>query len=174
MPFVRDTVPRRGDLRDLQAYLERTLQRLDDWEREVAQRLGTLDRLQAITGIQIRYLWDDSSTDMGVPVAAGFVKANDNLLQNATQFAQSRTDEFGRLAVQPNIFQQPIQTGIYQVQDFNNNETYLYSIDAPTVQRDTDIVLTVVEIAALGPSPGQGDQVEVSYWPALLPATARI
>ena len=165
MSFVRDTVPRRGGLRTLESYLERTLERLDDWTREIDDRISTLERLQAITGIQIRYLWDDSSTDMGVPVASGFVKANAALMANATQFAQSRFDEFGRLAITDDVFNQPLANGIYQLQDFNNNETYLYELVAPTEQRATDIVLSVAVIEALGPNPGQGDQVESSYWP---------
>ena len=173
MPWVRDTVPRRGGIRDLQQYLERTLERLDDWNREVDDRLGVLERLQAITGIQIRYLWEDTF-DIGVPAASGFVKADQNLMQNATQFAQSRFDEFGRLAIVPDIFDQPIFAGIYQVQDFNNSETYLYQIVGPTIQRDVDIVINVAVIEALGPNPAQGDQVEVSYWPAELPAGAQI
>ena len=160
MSFVRDTVPRRGGLRTLESYLERTLERLDDWTREIDDRISTLERLQAITGIQIRYLWDDTF-DIGVPVPSGFVKADENLLQNATQFAQSRFDEFGRLAIAPDIFDQPIFAGIYQVQDFNNNETYLYQITGPTIQRDTDIVINVTVIEALGPNPAAGDQVEV-------------
>ncbi len=173
MPFVRDTVPRRGGVRDLQAYLERTLERLDDWAREVDDRITTLERLQAITGIQIRYLWDDTF-DIGVPVPSGFVKADQNLLQNATQFAQSRFDEFGRLAIAPDIFNQPFATGIYQIQDFNNNETYLYELNAPTEQRATDIVLNVTVIEALGPNPAAGDQVETSYWPIQPNAGAQI
>ncbi len=173
MPFVRDTVPRRGGVRDLQAYLERTLERLDDWTREIDDRLTTLERLQAITGIQIRYLWEDTF-DVGIPAPSGFVKANENLMQNATQFAQSRFDEFGRLAIAPDIFNIPFSSGIYQVQDFNNNETYLYELTGPTIQRETDIVLNVVVIEALGPNPAQGDQVEVSYWPVQPDAGAQI
>lgn len=173
MPFVRDTVPRKRDVRMLLSYLERTFERLDDWTRDIEDRVVTLERLQAITGIQIRYLWEDS-TDIGVPAASGFVKANNALLQNATQFAQSRFDEFGRLAIEDDIFDQPLSNGIYQVQDFNNNETYLYELVAPTVQRATDIVLSVLVIEALGPSPAQGDQVEVSYWPVQPSAGAQI
>ena len=173
MPFVRDTVPRKGNLRSLQSFLERTFERLDDWTRDIEDRVTTLERLQAITGIQIRYLWDDTF-DIGVPVPSGFVKADENLLQNATQFAQSRFDEFGRLAIAPDIFNVPLATGIYQVQDFNNNETYLYELNAPTIQRETDIVLNVTVIEALGPNPGAGDQVEVSYWPIQPDAGAQI
>ncbi len=157
----------------MQQYLERTLERLDDWTREIDDRITTLERLQAITGIQIRYLWEDTF-DVGIPAPSGFVKANENLMQNATQFAQSRFDEFGRLAIADNIFDQPLASGIYQVQDFNNNETYLYELTGPTVQRPTDILLSVAVIEALGPNPAQGDQVEVSYWPVQPSAGAQI
>ena len=71
MPFVRDTAPRTGSVRTLSSYLERTLERLDDYSQIIDSQLQTLERLQAITGIQIRYLWEDTSTDMGIPAAAG-------------------------------------------------------------------------------------------------------
>lgn len=173
MPFVRDTVPRKGNLRSLQSYLERTLERLDDWEREVSDRLLTLERLRAIVGIRIRYLWDDTIDTVATPAAAGFMKGNDAIEASITEFSISRFDDFGRLAIVDGIFSDPVQSGFFQVTDFTRGTIFIYDIAGPVTPRPTDVLVDVAFISGVGAPPQQGDLMEASYWPTELPFTTR-
>ena len=68
--WARDVVPRGSDPAQLRGYLERTLQSLDDWALEINDQILVLQRLRALDGISVRYLWDDD-TDTGIPATAG-------------------------------------------------------------------------------------------------------
>lgn len=170
MAFVRDTAPRRGGLRVLESYLERTLERLDDYTRITDARIRELERLRAVVGIRIAYLWDDD-TDIGVPVIEGDMKMNSGNAATATQFAISRFDQFGREAIVPGLFDETLDSGIFYVEDYSKagGQSYAYTITGPATQRATDVVIDVTEHQTTGPSPTAGDLMQASYWPDTIP-----
>ena len=172
MPFVRDPVPHSNDIRALRSFLERTFSALDLWAQQIETTVNELVRLRQIDGLEVRYQWDDSSTDISVPVPAGFIKCDAALPENATEYAVSRTDEFGRLALTGSL--QFFEEGFFEVRNFTRDTFYLYSMDAAATQRATDITFPVTIIdSAAGAPPQQDDTVQAQFWPAELLATAK-
>ena len=167
--WQRDTTPRQGG-RAFLGFIERSFQSLDLWTQEMSDRILFLERRAAINGIQIRYLWND---DINITIEAppGTIKGNDAIPANITQFALSRIDEFGREAIIPDLFENPVQDGYFQVADYTRNTLYIYDIAGPVTGRTTDIVLDVTVISAVGAPPQQDDLTEAFYWPQALPHT---
>ena len=164
MPLDRTPVPRSKE--PLNAYLERTLQSLDDWASQVEARVNELVRLRAISGLEIRYKWDDTIV-IATPVGAGEIKADNANMNLVTQFALSRIDDFGRLALTPTILDYTIP-GFFEVNDLTRDNVYEYEIDSQT-QRDTDVVLDVTFIEETAGAPPQaGDLVQAQVWPDII------
>ena len=170
MPLVRDPVPRSTQL-PLNAYLERTFQSLDDWSAQITARVNELVRLRFIDGLEVRYQWDDSSVDISVPVAAGFLKCDAALPENATEYAVSRFDEFGRLAFGTTF--DFLEDGFFEVRNFTRDTFYVYSMTKAT-QREADITfpVTIIE-SGPGAPPQQDDSLQAQFWPAELIADSK-
>ena len=169
MPFVRDPVP---VLRDTQsrAYLERTLQQLDDWSTRIEGKVNELVRLRAISGLEVRYSWSED-TVIATPALTGEIKCDQVLPENATQYAISRTDSFGRLAL-TGIFEL-FETGFFEMNDITRDHFYEYTIDSAAIQRADDIVINVTNIASgVGAPPQAGDIVQAQWWPGVIEETA--
>ncbi len=173
MPFVRDPVPSISDARIARAYFERTLQNLDDWASQIEDRVNQLVRLRQIDGLEVRYFWDDSSIDIGVPVAATFIKVNSALPENATEVATSRFDAFNRLALDAQLADF-IAVGFFEIRNFTRDTFYLYSVDAQPAQRDIDITFPVTIIESdPGAPPQQDDVVQAQWWSGTLLAPTK-
>lgn len=170
MPFTRDPVPIVSDA-FLRSYLERTFQELDDWTARVSATLDELVRLKEIEGLEIRLRWDDTIDVVATPAAAGFVKGNDNVPAQITQFSMSTIDEFGRLVVTGSQLV-PTQDGFYEINDLSRSTIMRYTLTSTTL-RDTDILVDVTVDEIIGSNPQANDQVEVTYWPAVIPAELR-
>lgn len=168
MPFLRDPVPQFRDPR-ARAYLERTLQQLDDWAERTTDAVNELIRLKGIEGIEIRQRWDDTDDTVATPAAAGFIKGNNAVPAAITQFSMSKTDEFGRLWFREGTI--PTTTGFFEVNDLSRATIMRYTITAPVTVRADDLLIDVVNTEVAGSNPMQDDEVEVSFWPADLPAT---
>ncbi len=170
MPLVRDPVPR--GTKPLNAYLERTFQNIDDWATIIETRVNELIRLRFIDGLEVRYAWDDVSTDTSVPVAAGEIKCNAVLPQDATVFAISRLDSFGRLALTASL-DFIAGTGFFEFNDISRTHHYEYSY-GNTVQRADDVTIDVVFLEqGPGAPPQDGDLVQAQFWPEFLVADAK-
>lgn len=171
MPFVRDPVPR-STQQPLNAYLERTFQNLDDWATQIETRVNELVRLRFIDGLEVRYRWDDVSTDIGVPAAAGEIKCDAILPQDATQFAVSRFDDFGRLALNASLDFIDVP-GFFEFNDLTRDHFYEYTM-SNTVQRENDITFDVVFVEqGVGAPPVDGDLVQAQFWPGQLIADSK-
>jgi len=138
---------------------------LDDWSSQIETRQNQLIQLRAISGLEIRYRWDDT-TDIGVEVGTGDVKGDNANLALATQFALSRIDDFGRLALDAQLdFGIP---GFFEVNDLSRDTVFEYSITTQT-QRDSDVVLDVVFIdETAGGPPQANDLVQAQIWPQVI------
>lgn len=166
MPFVRDPVPHSNDIRALRSFLERTFSTLDNWAQQVESAVNELVRLRQIDGLEVRYQWEDTF-DIGVAAPDGFVKANDALPEMATEYAASRIDEFGRLALTGSL--QFFEEGFFEIRNFTRDTFYIYSIDAPLTQRATDVTFPVTIIdSSPGAPPQQDDIVQAQWWPGEL------
>lgn len=172
MPFVRDPVPGMQDRLAFRSYLERTLGQLDVWAQQVEDRVNELVRLRQIDGLEVRYTWDDTSTDITVPVGAGQVKCDAILPENATEFAASRFDEFARLALTGSL--DFFTAGFFELRNFTRDTFYLYTMDAAVTQRADDVTfpVTIIENSP-GAPPGDGDQVQAQWWPGELLALVK-
>lgn len=171
MPFTRDRTPA-GSPPDLRSWLERTMSGLDDWTTQIETRVNELIRLRFIDGLEIRYAWDDASIDTGVPADAGEIKCNAVLPQDATVFALSRLDSFGRLALTASL-DFVATAGFFEFNDISRTHHYEYSY-GNTVQRETDVTIDVVFIAqGPGAPPTDGDLVQAQFWPEFLIADTK-
>ena len=169
MPFVRDPVPQSDNVTALRAYLERTLQQLDNWSAQIEGKVNELVRLRAIDGLEVRYVWSDDTT-IATPALAGEIKCDEVLPENATQFAISRIDSFGRLAL-TGIFEL-FETGFFELNDITRDHFYEYTIDTFATQRDDDIVINVTNTASgVGAPPQVGDIVQAQWWPSVIEET---
>ena len=166
MPFLRDNVPQSNNVTVLRAYLDRTLSSLDGWAANIDDAVNQLFRLQATSGTEIRYLWDDTIV-IATPVGAGEIKADDADLTMATQFALSRFDDFGRL-----IFPASARLtfeGFFEINDLTRDRVFEYSFQS-FVFRDTDLVVDVTFVSdTAGAPPQAGDLTQAQIWPAALP-----
>lgn len=165
MPWLRDPIVRTGGFQPLQAYLERSFQALDLYLIQLETRVFQLERLRAIVGIRIRYAWDDTIDTVATPAAAGFIKGNNAVAANITEFSCSRIDTFGRLAIQPNVFDRPIQAGFFEVSNVTRDVLMVYDISGVTVLRDDDILAQVTHVQSIGAPPQADDRMEMQYWP---------
>lgn len=165
MPWLRDPVVRTGDLSAMQAYLERSFQALDTYLVQLDERVLQLQTLRAIVGVRIRYAWDDTIDTVATPAAAGFIKANNAVAANITEFSASRFDTFGRFAIEERTFARPIQNGFYQVTNVTRDVLMSYDISGVTITRANDILVQVSHISSIGAPPQADDRMEAQYWP---------
>ena len=167
MPFVRDQVPHSNDVTSLRSYLERTLAQLDAWSELVTDAVNELIRIQAVQGLEVRMRWDDTTDVVATPAADGFIKGNDAVPAQITQFSMSKTDEFGRIWFRDAVL--PTTTGFFEVNDLSRATIMRYTITADVVQRADDLLIDVLVSEITGSNPMQDDEVEVSFWPADVP-----
>ena len=172
MPFVRDPVPQSNDVSSLRSFLERTLATLDQWAQQIETRVNELVRLRQVSGVEVRYDWSDDTT-IATPALPGEIKCDAVLPENATQFAVSRTDQFGRLALTASL--EFISEGFFELNDISRTHHYEYSFDN-VVQRADDVTFDVVFLqAGTGAPPSAGDLVQAQWWPGeLLPTRKNI
>ena len=166
MPFVRDNVPQSNNVTHLRAYLDRTLAHLDAWSSNIDAAVNNLLRLQAVSGTEVRYRWDDTIV-IAVPVGDGEIKADAANLSLATQFAVSRTDDFGRFVFpgSPEL----LTTGFFEINDLTRDRVFEYSLQS-ILTRDTDFVIDVTFIVdTAGGPPLANDLVQAQFWPAQVP-----
>ena len=165
MPFVRDRTPTSGPPA-LVSWLERTLSALDDFTRQIETVVNELVRLKGIEGLEVRMRWDDTIDVVATPASAGFVKGNDAVPANITQFSMSRIDEFGRLVLTGGTVI-PTDEGFYEIQDLSRSLIMRYDVGSTQI-RDTDLLIDVVVQEITGSNPQTDDQLEVSFWPTVI------
>lgn len=165
--FVRDTVPRRGDLTSLRGYLERTLERVDDWTRQIDAQVQRLTRLRAISGVPTRYFWSDE-TDLSLPIAPGFGAGNAAAPSAMTELLISKFDTFGRDIMPTGA---PLLSGGYcQYNDAAFGNVFdTYQITADATLRADGVILGVTWLEGSGGTPATDDLMDFIWWPQEVP-----
>ena len=168
--WIRSVVPRNVDQPQLLGWLERTLQSIEDWTRQVDEELAVAARLQLVDGISIAYVWD-TDTNTGVPSASGDIKANSGNLNTVTEFSASTVDQFGQLAIPPAFLRRgdPVVGGVLRVTNAIGPLTLALFIVGLAVERDTDLLIPVVHSVHSGPGFSAGDFTIMQFWPTTLP-----
>ncbi len=165
MTYQRDTVPNKGTLRDLQAYLERTFQNLDAWTLRVEELLTSLIRIWELNGVTISWAFDadlDTTVDPGVSNMRG----NTNLMDTWTQVSMSNFDVVGRELDGSQI--QLVDAGNnIRISDLEKGAVFYYTMDSDIVDNDTWFQMNVTPIDGASANPTDGDVMEIVWYPEL-------
>lgn len=165
MTYTREQVPSEGGVRQLQAYLERTLSSLDAWTARVEQTLTELIRILQLNGITISWEFD-ADTDTTVDPGTGLMRGNTNLMDTWTQVSMSNTDIVGREMDGSTIDQVGAGDQV-RISDLAKDAVFYYSMDAPIVDNDTWFQMDLTPIDGNSANPTGGDIMEITWFPQL-------
>lgn len=165
MTYQRDTVPNKGTLRDLQAYLERTFSELDAWTLRIEQTITELIRILQLSGITISWEFNDD-LDTTVDPGVRNMRGNTNLMDTWTQVSMSNTDIVGREMDGSQLHN--VTTGDpVRISDLAKDAVFYYTMDAPIVDNGTWFQMDLTPIEGNSANPVTGDIMEIVWFPQL-------